>query len=773
VRLLLNLSVGRKLAASATLAVLLLVGLAVGIWLKTGRIVEAQLDQARLEETLDKVGAAATAIRRVALLERELMLTLDAPSLPAGRDRMLAQLDAGMAALAAALQAQDDATLRRGLAGPEQAAAGYRAALTGLAEERAKLIAARDDRFFARSADYDTAFEPVNGALAFDLPPDVLEDIRARLMALHAEVNDVRFGVQRLLATGDAGQLRRIQRGMTRSRVHSRSLAALNDIPAGLRQDMGRLAERAGALADGAEEVLALDAAIAKLRAERVQGARDALEGELAALTAMGEAATAARRAELVGIADLMRQGTLWAGAAVGLVVVLSGMTMAHWVGAPLRRLAGTMRAIAGGDVTVAVADRGRGDEIGAIAEALETLRGTVGQAFAQGQMLEQMPGPVMSADPRDGFRLTYLNAAAQRLMERVAHALPCAPRELAGRSISVFLGDLEGHRAMLADPAKLPHAMRLELGGEMLDLQVSAIRDARGDYAGAMLCWTVVTEQARLADTFEREVGAVVEAVANSAERLQSKAGELSTVAQTSGAEASAVAEAGGRAHAEVQAVAAASEEMAASVVEIARRVNEAAEVAGRAVAEARATDTTVQGLSEAATRIGDVVRLIGDIAGQTNLLALNATIEAARAGEAGKGFAVVASEVKSLAGQTAKATEEIGRQISEMQSATVQAVATIRGIGVTVERTSEIATNIAAAVEQQGAATREIARSAGQVAEATQTVASRIAAVRGAAETTGGSALAMRDDSGALAAQAATLREKAAGFLAAVRAA
>jgi methyl-accepting chemotaxis protein len=130
------------------------------------------------------------------------------------------------------------------------------------------------------------------------------------------------------------------------------------------------------------------------------------------------------------------------------------------------------------------------------------------------------------------------------------------------------------------------------------------------------------------------------------------------------------------------------------------------------------------------------------------------------------------VASEVKSLAGQTAKATEEIGRQIAEMQAATGQAVAAIRGIGTTVERTSEIATAIAAAVEEQGAATQEIARSAAQMAEATELVAGRIGGVRSAAETTGQSAGAMRDDSGDLAGQAATLREKSAGFLRAVRA-
>jgi methyl-accepting chemotaxis protein len=165
----------------------------------------------------------------------------------------------------------------------------------------------------------------------------------------------------------------------------------------------------------------------------------------------------------------------------------------------------------------------------------------------------------------------------------------------------------------------------------------------------------------------------------------------------------------------------------MAASITEITRRVAEAAEVAAQAVSEARATDGTVRGLSDSAARIGDVVRLIGEIAGQTNLLALNATIEAARAGEAGRGFAVVASEVKTLAAQTAKATEEISTQIQQMQAATSGAVEAIRGIGATVERTSGIATAIAAAVEEQGATTQEIARSAAEVAGSTDRVSCR----------------------------------------------
>jgi len=252
---------------------------------------------------------------------------------------------------------------------------------------------------------------------------------------------------------------------------------------------------------------------------------------------------------------------------------------------------------------------------------------------------------------------------------------------------------------------------------------------------------------QVALADEVERSLGGVAAALTASAASMRQSSNHVSTTAQRTAEEAGSAALGAGQASTNVQTVAAAAEEMAASVGEITRQVTEAASVAQRAAAEASASDATVRGLSEAAQRIGEVVRLIGDIAGQTNLLALNATIEAARAGEAGKGFAVVASEVKSLAAQTAKATEEIGRQIAEMQSATGLAVQAIRGIGATVDRSSEIAAAIAAAVEQQGATTREIARNVAEAAQGTGAVSERVTEVgRGAQETT--AAMSALDD-------------------------
>jgi methyl-accepting chemotaxis protein len=217
---------------------------------------------------------------------------------------------------------------------------------------------------------------------------------------------------------------------------------------------------------------------------------------------------------------------------------------------------------------------------------------------------------------------------------------------------------------------------------------------------------------------------------------------------------------------------VAAAAEELSASVAEITRQVASSAGVARRAVEEARATDAAVAGLADSAARIGDVVRLINDIAGQTNLLALNATIEAARAGEAGKGFAVVASEVKNLAAQTAKATEEIGGQIGQMQQATNGAVQAIRGIAAIVQEIDGITSAIAAAVEEQGAATREIARNVAEAAAGTEEVSSGVATVRGEVQQTTASLTRLRDSTDEIGRQGEALRGEIGAVAARMRA-
>jgi len=244
--------------------------------------------------------------------------------------------------------------------------------------------------------------------------------------------------------------------------------------------------------------------------------------------------------------------------------------------------------------------------------------------------------------------------------------------------------------------------------------------------------------EMIKLADSFEAAVGEIIETVSSASTELEASATTLTATAGRAQELSTMVAAASEEASSNVNSVASATEELSSSVNEISRQVQDSARIANDAVSQARTTTDRVGELSKAASRIGDVVELINTIAGQTNLLALNATIEAARAGEAGRGFAVVASEVKALAEQTAKATGEIGQQISGIQSATQDSVSAIKEISGTIEKLSEISSTIASAVEEQGAATREISRNVQQAAHGTQQVSSHITDVkRGSSET------------------------------------
>ena len=314
-------------------------------------------------------------------------------------------------------------------------------------------------------------------------------------------------------------------------------------------------------------------------------------------------------------------------------------------------------------------------------------------------------------------------------------------------------------------------------MAGAVLVFQQNALEvtQLRAAQAAASVEAAAAARRARqtLAAEFEADVGAIVDAVAQSATHMQKAASGMSDRMDGASARALDVAAASEQASVNVQAVAGAAEELASSIAEISRQVDAAAACAQHAATLSERSGRLVTGLATAAQSIDAVTSMISTIASQTNLLALNATIEAARAGAAGKGFAVVATEVKSLATRTGHATEDISRHIAAMQGATDDTVAAIREIGTIVGQFTEIATTIAAAVEQQGAATREIARNVQEAAQGTITVSQSAGAVRQDVGEAGQEANAVRDTANGLSSEATKLSNQVERFITAVRAA
>lgn len=332
-----------------------------------------------------------------------------------------------------------------------------------------------------------------------------------------------------------------------------------------------------------------------------------------------------------------------------------------------------------------------------------------------------------------------------------------------------------------------------LAAGDTELEVEGSERGDEIGDMAGAMEVFVANERERRDLESKESERSAqdaeraqdiqhhstqfqaqmheLLGTIGGSVKGLQEAANNLNSGAQRTTTQSEAVAGAASEASANVETVASAAEELSASVAEISRQVSNSSEIVSQAASQADSTNERIQGLSKAASRIGEVVNLIQDIAEQTNLLALNATIEAARAGEMGKGFAVVASEVKTLANQTARATEEISGQISAIQQETQQAVDAISEITGTVGKINEITSSISAAVEEQGAATNEIARNVQEAARGTQGVSNNIAGVSEAASVTSTAADTVFTASEDLEKRAADLRQQVDDFLSTIK--
>ncbi|HYM33541.1 MAG TPA: methyl-accepting chemotaxis protein [Candidatus Cybelea sp.] len=427
--------------------------------------------------------------------------------------------------------------------------------------------------------------------------------------------------------------------------------------------------------------------------------------------------------------ADISNSETLMIG--LGIACVLIGLALAWAIGRsinlPMRAMIEIMGRLAAGDRSVRIVALKNRDEIGDMARAVEVFK--------------------RNAVENDRLQSEQAAAAEQQRKRGEAERLAEAKRreEEARRERE----NLETRRA---------DEERRHKEDEERERAASEHRR---------------NERRQLAENFEATVKGVVEAVSAAAAEMQSTATSMAATAEETSRQSTTVAAASGQATSNVQAVATATEELSASVGEIGRQVEQSTRIAEKAVTEAGRTNATVKGLSEAAQKIGKVVEMINGIAGQTNLLALNATIEAARAGEAGKGFAVVASEVKSLANQTAKATDEIGAQIAAMQQVTSETVAAIEGIGATIREISEIATAIASAIEEQSAATKDIARNVQQTAAGTEEVSSNISSVTRAAGDTGAAANLVLKSAAELSRQSELLRAEVNKFVSHIRAA
>jgi methyl-accepting chemotaxis protein len=782
-RLVRNLPIGFKLAITVVGALSMLAAVS---WFALDRLgfVTAMQERVAAQSAVEhQVQRGLLAAQELRVVSRELQLQQTVGGIRTALDR-------------AAKQTELAATLMHEVkAGPDQPLLddaldrlnALMNAVKKAAELRTELLTARQKRLFQVRPLFETALATLNNELARGNAVDsgiaaVRDGTTQAVQANQHDpaieaINRYRLAMSRVqadsmmfMATGSGSAANDLRDATTEAAAGMESVLS-GPTPDAIKTDARMVDNLGKAIAGASLDLIAMSRQLDDVAGIEVETASQAMRTafEKLAETAADRQRTASGMALAAG-----RQASdniLIMVGAILLLTVSLGTIVTGVIAGPIRRLTRVVQAIAGGKTDVAVPYTEWRDEIGRMAASVETLRAVMRQAFIQTQIIEQLPVGAMTAEPSGDCRITYLNAEARRLMEAAKDGIRIPIDEMIGQSLDMFHPDLPRPRELVADPANLPHQARITLGTETLDLRVSAMCDRDGAYAGPLLTWHRATGQARLVRQFEESVGAIARTVAESADGMRQAASVMRESAIAAGERTLAVSIASDQASQSVSAAASGAEEVAVSIARITRQVAESGQIAGTAMAEAKATDASVSSLSEAANRISAVVRLISDVAARTNLLALNATIEAARAGDAGKGFAVVAGEVKSLATQTAKATQEIDGQITAMQQATGQAVTALRSISGTILRMNEIAAVIAGSIETQGAATQSIAHAVQQAAAGTAEVNSNISAVSHVVDETGSRAGAVLEAATEMTRQASVLKDEVAMFLVAVQ--
>lgn len=782
-RIVRDLPIGFKLAMTVFGALSMLTAVSLFALDRLGFVTAMQQDAAAQSATQQQVQRGLIAAQELRAISRELQVQQSVRGIRSTLDRATKQTELATTLMRQINVDRDRALLDQALVRLDV----LMGAIKRAAELRADMIAARQKRLIQARPVFDAAVNTLVDELARGtaLEGGVTSARDTAAPSAQADqhdpgiaaVNRYRLAMSRVqdaalmfMATGNGSAANDIH-DATDDAATSMAAILSGPVPEAVQAD-ARLVDAIGkGIAEASADLIAMSRQLDQVAGAEVESASQAMQAafETFATTAADRERAASDTVLTAG--SQASNNILMVGGAVAVLIITLGVVVIRMLAGPIGRLTLIVQSIAGGKTDQTVPYTAWGEEIGRMAASVETLRTVMRQTFIQSQMIEQLPVGVMTAEPTGAFRITYLNAEARQILETVQDALTVSVDDLLGQSIDAFHPDFRQQHALIADPANLPHRMRMILGAETLDLRISAIFDRDGGYAGPLLTWRRATGQVRLVEQFEQSVGAIARTVAESADGMRQAASVMRQSAIAAGERALAVSAASDQASASVSTAAAGTEQIAVSVAEIARQVAESAQIAATAVSEARATDASVSGLSEAAERINAVVQMINDIAGRTNLLALNATIEAARAGEAGKGFAVVAGEVKTLATQTAKATQEIGGQIAAMQQATRQAVTALRSIGGTIQRMNEIATTIASSVEQQGAATQSIAQAVQHAAAGTAEVNTNIAAVTQVVEETGSKAGGVLESATQMTEQAAVLKQEVAKFLLAVQ--